>query len=110
MIYLASVYSIGTNRNSYKEIDFSAIEDTIKPKEEDVVNSPKHYMVVGNTEAKDLIKVMLEQYVEDNPNATPYQIYCAGNIFKYRLRVGAKDAVEQEIGKVKKYGEMHDDN
>lgn len=74
----------------------------------DNVTKPKHYQVVGNTEAKDLIKVMLEQYVKDNPEATPYQIYCAGNIFKYRLRVGEKDDPKQELGKIKQYGKMHD--
>lgn len=74
----------------------------------DVVNKPKHYQVIGNTEAKSLIAVMLEQYVKDKPDATPYQIYCAGNAFKYRLRAGAKDNVEQEIGKANKYKEMHD--
>ncbi len=74
----------------------------------DVVNAPSHYMIIGNTEAKDLINVMLEQYVKDTPTATPYQIFCAGNVFKYRLRAGSKDSVTQEIDKAKKYKEMHD--
>lgn len=73
----------------------------------DVVNTPNHYMIIGNTEACDLIKVMLGQYVKDFPEATPYQIYCAGNAFKYRLRAGGKDNVEQEIAKALKYREMH---
>ena len=73
----------------------------------DAVDRPSHYMVIGNTEACDLIRVMLEQYVKDYPEATPYQIYCAGNSFKYRLRAGNKDNVEQEIAKAQKYKEMH---
>ena len=75
----------------------------------DAVNTPSHYMIIGNTEACDLIRVMLEQYKKDNPEATPYQCYCAGNVFKYRLRAGGKDNVEQEIAKANKYKEMCND-
>lgn len=76
---------------------------------DDAVDKPKHYQVVGNTRAENLINVMLAQYVKDNPDATPYQIFCAGNIFKYRLRVGNKDCPKQELGKIRKFGEMHDE-
>ena len=76
----------------------------------DMVDKPKHYQVIGNTEAKDLIKAMLEVYVKDNPDATPWQISCAANIFKYRLRIGAKDDPTQELGKIRKYKELHDDD
>lgn len=82
------------------------LEDGGKP---DLVDKPNHYMVIGNTEAKDLIKVMLDQYVKDNPSATPYQIYCAGCSFKYRLRVGKKDAVGQEVRKALRYVDMHNE-
>ncbi len=81
---------------------------TPEPVTNDLVNTPNHYMIIGNTEACDLIDVMLVQYVKDFPEATPYQIYCAGNAFKYRLRAGSKDNVEQEIKKAQKYKEMHD--
>ncbi len=73
----------------------------------DAVHSPKHYMVIGDTQACDLIACMLGQYVKDNPNATPYQIFAAGCVFKYRLRAGEKDDLQQDIDKANKYKAMH---
>ncbi len=86
----------------------AVVETTTGPVDaNEAVHSPKHYMVIGDTEACDLIACMLGQYVKDNPNATPYQIYCAGNVFKYRLRAGEKDDLQQDIDKANKYKAMH---
>ncbi len=85
-----------------------AVAETPRPVDaNEAVHSPKHYMVIGDTEACDLIACMLGQYVKDKPNATPYQIYCAGNVFKYRLRAGEKDDLQQDIDKANKYKAMH---
>ena len=63
----------------------------------DNVESPKHYEVVRGLEAIDVIRKTL----------TPEEFrgYCIGNILKYRLRAGNKDATTQEIAKANKYKE-----
>jgi hypothetical protein len=34
--------------------------------------------------------------------------YCLGNFLKYRLRIGAKDEVQQDLGKSNKYKELYE--
>lgn len=67
-------------------------------KQPDAVNHPKHYAVFEQLEAIEVIasSMTLEQFYG----------YCLGNILKYRLRVGGKDDVMQELGKVSKYQEL----
>lgn len=67
-------------------------------KQPDAVNHPKHYAVFEQLEAIEVIasSMTLEQFYG----------YCLGNILKYRLRVGGKDDVMQELGKVGKYQEL----
>jgi len=68
----------------------------------DPVNSPSHYKVLDDVEAIDLIRKSL----------TPEQWkgYCLGNIMKYRLRAGEKDALEQDINKANKYKELYNES
>lgn len=59
------------------------------------VNHPKHYDVFPGLET---IKIIASsQTVEE------YRGFCFGNVLKYRLRVGKKDGIEQEIAKAEKY-------
>ena len=71
-------------------------------KKPDAVNHPKHYAVFEQLEAIEVIasSMTLEQFYG----------YCLGNILKYRLRVGGKDDVMQELGKVGKYQELFTTN
>lgn len=65
----------------------------------DVVHSPKHYQVFPDKEAIEIIasSMTFEQFYG----------YCLGNFLKYRLRIGAKDEVQQELGKSNKYKELY---
>ena len=66
----------------------------------DVVHSPKHYQVFPDKEAIESIasSMTFEQFYG----------YCLGNFLKYRLRIGAKDEVQQELGKSNKYKELYE--
>lgn len=62
------------------------------------VHSPKHYNVLENIEAIQIIAGSMSQEM--------FKGYCLGNILKYRLRCGAKDDVNQELAKADKYKEL----
>ena len=66
----------------------------------DVVHSPQHYQVFPDKEAIEIIasSMTTEQFYG----------YCLGNFLKYRLRIGAKDEVQQELGKSNKYKELYE--
>lgn len=66
----------------------------MKPAKPDMVNHPPHY-TVGGIETIDYIKAKL----------TPEEFrgYLKGNILKYGSRVGHKDDVTQDAGKLKWY-------
>lgn len=66
--------------------------------EQDFVNSPKHYAFFDGVEAIEIIASSM--------SVEAFKGYCIGNALKYRLRVGKKDKVEQEIAKADKYGEL----
>jgi hypothetical protein len=82
--------------------DVVVVHDEVKTiKQPDAVNSPKHYAVFEQLEAIEVIasSMTLDQFYG----------YCLGNILKYRLRVGGKDDVMQELGKADKYKELYED-
>ena len=66
----------------------------------DAVDSPQHYQVFPDKEAIEIIASSM----------TTEQFYgfCLGNFLKYRLRIGAKDEVQQELGKSNKYKELYE--
>lgn len=59
------------------------------------VYNPKHYSVIGDVEAIELIARSM--------TVEMFKGYCLGNLMKYRLRLGAKDAVEQDLKKAQNY-------
>lgn len=65
-----------------------------------VVDKPQHYQVFPDKEAIEIIasSMTTEQFYG----------YCLGNFLKYRLRIGAKDEVQQELGKSNKYKELYE--
>ncbi|ANM46355.1 nucleotide kinase [Morganella phage vB_MmoP_MP2] len=67
-------------------------------KVDESVYSPKHYAVLDDIEAIQIIarSMTVEQF----------KGYCLGNIMKYRLRLGAKDAVEQDLKKATNYKDI----
>lgn len=70
-------------------------EEDIKAEQ---VHSPKHYNVLEDIEAIQIIAGSMSQEM--------FKGYCLGNILKYRLRCGAKDDVTQELAKADKYKEL----
>ena len=62
------------------------------------VHSPKHYNVLEDIEAIQIIASSMTYEM--------FKGYCLGNILKYRLRCGAKDDVTQELAKADKYKEL----
>lgn len=70
------------------------------PPLKDAVYTPKHYAIFadGSMESIDVIRAAL----------TPeeYKGFLKGNILKYRLRAGGKDAISQEIAKADNYNRM----
>lgn len=75
------------------ENSFEIIESKSKQ-----VHSPKHYNVLEDIEAIQIIAGSMSQEM--------FKGYCLGNILKYRLRCGAKDDVNQELAKADKYKEL----
>ena len=65
-----------------------------------LVHSPQHYQVFPDKEAIEIIasSMTTEQFYG----------YCLGNFLKYRLRIGSKDEVQQELGKSNKYKELYE--
>ncbi|UGO47547.1 hypothetical protein LILPAPAWES_16 [Morganella phage vB_MmoP_Lilpapawes] len=68
------------------------------PTVDEAVYNPKHYAVLDDIEAIQIIarSMTVEQF----------KGYCLGNIMKYRLRLGAKDAVEQDLKKATNYKDI----
>ena len=66
--------------------------------ENHVVKHPAHYEIIPWIQAKDIIKATL-----NNLELSPWEGYVLGNIMKYRLRAGNKDALEQDISKANEY-------
>lgn len=66
----------------------------------DAIKSPKHYQILDGCESIEIIAraMTVEQW----------NGFCLGNIIKYRLRAGNKDALEQDIGKADFYKELYD--
>lgn len=74
---------------------FEVIQEENKSEQ---VHSPKHYNVLEDIEAIQIIASSMTQEM--------FKGYCLGNILKYRLRCGAKDDVSQELAKADKYKEL----
>jgi hypothetical protein len=63
------------------------------------VRNPKHYAFFPDKEAIELIRSSLtdEQWYG----------YCLGNKLKYRLRIGSKDDIQQDLDKSNFYEELY---
>lgn len=64
----------------------------------DVVRKPSHYQIADGIEAIDLIELIVNAY-----DLSPHEGYLLGNFLKYRLRLGDKDSVEQDLAKSNEY-------
>lgn len=68
--------------------------------ENDSVRKPKHYEIIEGVESITIIASAM----------TPAQWhgFCLGNILKYRIRAGKKDALQQDIDKADYYAELYE--
>ncbi len=64
----------------------------------DIVKKPSHYQIAEDLEAIDIIDAVVEKFAR-----TPYEGYLLGNFLKYRLRLGDKDDLEQDLAKSNQY-------
>ncbi len=67
-------------------------------KENDAVKKPNHYQVLDGVESITIIASAM--------TVEGWQGFCLGNIIKYRLRAGKKDALQQDIDKANYYAEL----
>ncbi len=88
---------IGTNGND--GLVYNAPERTTG----DLINKPKHYQLIGDLEAIDVIAMAM---TEDQ-----FFGYCLGNILKYRLRNGKKGSSigNEDLDKANKYEQLFED-
>lgn len=66
----------------------------------DNVKSPSHYQLIEGVESIEVIARSMTQ--------EQFKGYCLGNMLKYRLRAGKKDALQQDIDKANFYGELYE--
>lgn len=90
----------GTEHLNEEQALVRAIEEISKRihspvKASEQINEPSHYEVFPKVQAREIIKAAL--------TFEEYNGFLKGNILKYRLRVGGKDDVEQELAKAGKY-------
>lgn len=71
-----------------------AVTSSVK---EDVVNSPKHYKLVGDVEVKHVVKEVLDRW-DDNFDISSYRGGCMKEAIQYILRAPLKNG-EQDIEK-----------
>ena len=64
------------------------------------VNHPSHYQLLENVEVIEVIASAMTK--------AEFKGFCLGNILKYRLRAGNKDALLQDIAKADFYRGLYD--
>lgn len=65
----------------------------------DNIKNPSHYQILEGVESIQIIASAMTMEA--------WSGFCLGNIIKYRLRAGNKDALEQDIGKADYYKELY---
>lgn len=69
-------------------------------KDTDQVKNPKHYQLIEGVES---IEVIARSMTKEQ-----WKGFCLGNMLKYRIRAGKKDALQQDIDKANFYGELYE--
>ena len=91
------------NESNIVEAHGSKWEITHSVTSEDMVNKPNHYAVFETDDMSlEAIRVIASTLTH-----AQFTGYCMGNTLKYRLRVGKKDNIEQELAKADKYQELY---
>jgi hypothetical protein len=66
----------------------------------DNVRKPSHYQLIDGIESIEIIARSM--------TAEQWKGFCLGNMLKYRIRAGKKDALQQDIDKANYYGELYE--
>lgn len=66
----------------------------------DNVKSPNHYQLMNGVESIEIIARSMTK--------EQWKGFCLGNMLKYRIRAGKKDALQQDIDKANFYGELYE--
>lgn len=80
-----------------------AVKNTINAeldKPVDNVKRPSHYQLIEGVESIEIIARSMTQ--------KQWKGFCLGNMLKYRIRAGKKDALQQDIDKANFYGELYE--
>lgn len=80
----------------------SCEERPLKPTTEkaDNVRKPSHYQLIDGVESIEIIARSM--------TAEQWKGFCLGNMLKYRIRAGKKDALQQDIDKANYYSELYE--
>ena len=66
----------------------------------DQVKNPSHYQLIEGVESIEIIARSMTK--------EQWKGFCLGNMLKYRIRAGKKDALQQDIEKANFYGELYE--
>ena len=66
----------------------------------DNIKSPTHYQLMDGVESIEIIARSMTK--------EQWKGFCLGNMLKYRIRAGKKDALQQDIDKADFYGELYE--
>lgn len=97
----AGIYTVGKPEPMEFIPDVYTVRPPVMVKKNSVdeaVYNPKHYAVLDDVEAIQVIARSL--------TVEQFKGYCLGNIIKYRMRLGNKDSVEQDLKKAENYKEI----
>lgn len=70
------------------------------PDSSDQVKNPTHYHLIEGVESIEIIARSMTK--------EQWKGFCLGNMLKYRIRAGKKDALKQDIEKANFYGELYE--
>lgn len=93
-----------SNMKPEREKDKSDIQKAIDTSRAEVsadnVKNPNHYQLMDGVESIEIIARSMTQ--------EQWKGFCLGNMLKYRIRAGKKDALQQDIDKANFYGELYE--
>lgn len=94
----SQIIAIGKLKRMMLEREKSAPKTT--PDNADQVKNPKHYQLIEGVESIEIIARSMTK--------EQWKGFCLGNMLKYRIRAGKKDALQQYIEKANFYGDLYE--
>ena len=95
--WLLSVVSVLDTKN---QDDYEERPQELQAEKADNVRKPSHYQLIDGIESIEIIARSM--------TAEQWKGFCLGNMLKYRIRAGKKDALQQDIDKANYYGELYE--